>query len=155
MKLSENLSLAEVTKSQTAIRKGIDNLPTKEHLDNLIALANNLFEPLRSYIGKPLFISSGYRSEQLNIAINGSKTSQHSKGQAIDIDGDINGINNKYIFDVILNELDFDQLIWEFGDEEKPDWVHVSYNKTNNRKEVLRAFRDEDGKTHYCYFDLY
>lgn len=152
MKLSNNLSLSEMTKSITAIRLGIDNTPTETHLNNMKALANNVFQPIRDYFGKPITISSGYRSEKLNKVIGGSLTSQHSKGEAMDIDNDGTSISNTDIFNFIKTNLIFDQLIWEFGDNKKPDWVHVSYKSNGvNRKEVLRA-KKINGKTIYEKF---
>ena len=150
MKISQHLSLSEVTRSETAKRKGISNTPTAEHLDNFKLLAEKVFEPIRLHFGVPIHISSGYRSKELNDAIGGSQTSQHSKGQAIDIDmdGSTNGVTNKMIFDFIKEKLDFDQLIWEFGTDLNPDWVHVSYSKTGNRKQKLKAVRS-GGKTTY------
>ena len=150
MKISQHLSLSEVTRSETAKRKGISNTPTAEHLDNFKLLAEKVFEPIRLHFGVPIHISSGYRSKELNDAIGGSQTSQHSKGQAIDIDmdGSTNGVTNKMIYDFIKEKLDFDQLIWEFGTNSNPDWVHVSYTKTGNRKQKLKAVRS-GGKTTY------
>ena len=151
MQLSEHLNLAEVTRSETAKRKGISNMPTPEHLENFKNLAINIFEPIRKHFGKPIHISSGYRSKQLNTAIGGSLTSQHCSGEAIDIDmdGSANGITNKQVFDYIKQYLNFDQLIWEFGTSANPDWVHVSY-KTNGkqRKQILKAVK-QGGKTSY------
>ena len=150
MKISQHLSLSEVTRSETAKRKGISNTPTAEHLDNFKLLAEKVFEPIRAHFGVPIHISSGYRSKELNDAIGGSQTSQHSKGQAIDIDmdGSTNGVTNKMIFDFIKDKLDFDQLIWEFGTDKNPDWVHVSYSKAGNRKQKLKAVRS-GAKTTY------
>ena len=140
MKLSENLELAEVLRSESAKRNGIANIPTKEHIENLKALAVNIFQPIRDHFKVPIRISSGYRSKELNKRIGGSQTSQHSKGQAIDIDQDGTSITNKQVFDFILENLDFDQLIWEFGTNNNPDWVHVSCSD-KNRKQVLRAYK--------------
>lgn len=150
MKLSKNLSLSEVTKSNTAKRRGISNEPSIEHLENLKAVAENIFQPLREEFMCPIFVSSGYRSEALNEAIGGSKTSQHSKGEALDLDADVYGvITNADIFNFALDRLDFDQLIWEFGTDENPDWVHISYKKdSRNRHQVLKAVR-KGGKTKY------
>jgi hypothetical protein len=151
MKLSENLSLSEVTRSDSAKRKGISNEPTPEHLENFKKLAENIFEPIRKHFGKPIHISSGYRSKALNAAIGGSASSQHCTGEAIDIDmdGSSNGITNKMVFDYIKANLNFDQLIWEFGTKDNPDWVHVSYETTGKqRKQVLRAVK-AGGKTAY------
>ncbi len=150
MKISPNLNLAEITRSDTAKRHGIDNTPTAEHLENFKLLADKVFEPIREHFKTPIFISSGYRSKALNLFIKGSLSSQHCKGQAIDIDMDgSNGeVTNRMVFDFIKNKLDFDQLIWEFGTDFNPDWVHVSFVKTGNRKEKLKAVRSS-GKTTY------
>ena len=150
MKISPHLNLAEITRSDTAKRHGIDNTPTAEHLENFKLLADKVFEPIREHFGVPIFISSGYRSKALNDFIKGSLSSQHCKGQAIDIDMDgSNGeVTNRMVFDFIKNKLDFDQLIWEFGTDFNPDWVHVSYVKSGNRKQKLKAVRS-GGKTTY------
>jgi zinc D-Ala-D-Ala carboxypeptidase len=144
MKLSENLDLGELTRSEAAKRNGISNMPTAEHIENMKKLATNIFQPIRENFGVPIFISSGYRSKALNSKIGGSSTSQHSTGEAIDIDmdGSSSGVTNKQVFDYIKDNLDFDQLIWEFGNKNNPDWVHVSYESTGKqRKQVLRAVR--------------
>jgi len=154
MKLSEHLNLSEVTKSDTAKRKGISNEPTPEHLENFKKLAENIFEPIRKHFNQPIFISSGYRSKELNTAIGGSLTSQHCSGEAIDIDmdGRSNTVTNKAVFDYIKGNLNFDQLIWEFGTDSNPDWVHVSYESTGRqRKQFLKAFR-VNGNTTYKPF---
>lgn len=150
MQLSEHLTLAEVTKSQTATRLGIDNDPDAHQLAALKAVAENIFEPLRNHFGVPIGISSGLRSKALNKAIGGSTRSQHCHGQALDIDADIyGGINNRNIFRFIQNHLDFDQLIWEFGSDDNPAWVHVSFvDDDTNRGQTLRAIK-ENGKTKY------
>ena len=151
MKLSKNLSLGEFTNSQTAKRRGIDNTPKGNHLEAAKELAENIFQPIRDYFGKPIFISSGYRSQALNEAIGGSKTSQHSKGEAIDIDMDHrNGPENEEIFHYIRENLPFDQLIWEFGTDKRPDWVHVSYKQEGpQRGQILVAKRNSKGITYY------
>jgi zinc D-Ala-D-Ala carboxypeptidase len=151
MKLSAHLDLSEVTRSDMAKRKGISNMPTPEHIENFKKLAENIFEPIRKHFGVPIMISSGYRSKALNTAIGGSLTSQHCQGEAIDIDmdGTKNGVTNKMVFDYIKANLNFDQLIWEFGTKDNPDWVHVSYESTGKqRKQVLRAIKS-GGKTAY------
>jgi len=151
MKLSEHLDLSEVTRSDSAKRKGISNEPTPEHLENFKKLAENIFEPIRKHFGVPIHLSSGYRSKALNAAIGGSATSQHCTGEAIDIDmdGSANGVSNKMVFDYIKANLNFDQLIWEFGTKDAPDWVHVSFESTGKqRKQVLRAVK-AGGKTSY------
>ena len=145
MKLSENFTLAELTKSSTATRLGIDNSPSPEQLENLVELCHKVLQPLREAVG-PINISSGLRVPALNKAIGGSKTSQHCaiNGAAADIDIE----DNKKVFDYIKNNLQFDQLIWEFGNEKQPDWVHVSYHYGHNRGQVLKAVK-KDGKTKY------
>jgi phosphoribosylaminoimidazole-succinocarboxamide synthase len=151
MKLSEHLDLAEVVKSDSAKRKGISNMPTPEHLENFKKLAVNVFEPIRKHFGVPIHISSGYRSKELNAVIGGSLTSQHCTGEAIDIDmdGSAHGVTNKMVFDFIKNNLSFDQLIFEFGTKDAPDWVHVSYESVGKqRKQVLRAVK-QGGVTKY------
>lgn len=152
MMLSKNLSLAEATKSATAIKHGIANDPTPEHLQNLKELAESVFQPIREHFGVPLAVSSGYRSEALNQRIGGSKSSQHMQGKAVDLDAHIfGGVTNREVFDYIKDNLEFDQLIFEFGTEQEPDWVHVSYNKGDNRKQVLRAVR-VNGRTKYLHY---
>ena len=151
MKLSKNLSLKEMTKSRTALRRGIDNSPTPEHIENMKALAENIFQPIRDHFGVPIYISSGYRSEALNNAIGGSKTSQHSKGQAIDLDRDAHSQpHNSDLFIFVKDNLDFDQMIWEFGTDENPDWVHISYNPDGKqRNQLLVAYKDSNNRTRY------
>jgi hypothetical protein len=147
MQLSKHLSLAEVTRSETAKRKGVSNMPTPEHLENFKLLAEKVFEPIREHFKVPIHISSGYRSKELNKAIGGSLSSQHLLGQAIDIDmdGSSSGVTNKQVFDFIIKNLDFDQAINEFN----YSWVHVSYNsKGKQRKQVLDAIK-VGGKTTY------
>jgi hypothetical protein len=143
MKLSKNLSLHEVVRSNTAKRLGIDNTPTQEHIENLKKLAENVFQPTRDHFGKRLHISSGYRSKALNSYIsNASTNSQHLTGEAIDIDQDYynNGVTNADVFYFIKENLQFDQLIWEYGNADQPDWVHVSFNsRGNQRNKVLKA----------------
>lgn len=149
--LSKHLTLAEVTASDTAKRLGIDNTPTAEHTANLAALAKAIFEPLREHFGVPIYISSGYRSEALNDATAGaSLTSQHSLGEALDLDqdGKGTGVTNRMVFDYIRASLPFDQIIHEFGTKDDPDWVHVSYRRKRLRGQVLRATR-VDGKVKY------
>ena len=136
MKLTENLSLNEATKSNTAIRLGIDNTPPPAIVERMIETAEKIFQPLRDALG-PIRVSSFYRSPDLNRAIGGSKTSQHCKGEAIDMQGIL--ATNKMLFNSACDLEDYDQIIWEFGTLEEPDWVHVSYSKTHNRKQILRA----------------
>lgn len=136
-------------RSESAKRLGISNQPTEEHIENMKRFAMMVFEPIRARFDTPIYISSGYRSEKLNKAIKGSLTSQHCSGEAADIDMDGSSvITNADVFHYIKDNLEFDQLIWEFGDKNNPDWVHVSYKDEGNRKEVLAAYREE-GKTKY------
>lgn len=152
MQLSKNLTLAEVTRSDSAKRNGISNEPTAEHLENFKKLAINVFQPVREHFGVPIHISSGYRSKALNAKIGGSLTSQHCTGEAIDIDMDGTSITNAQVFKYIKENVVFDQLIWEFGTDTNPDWVHVSYESTGKqRKQVLKAVK-RGGKTTYIPF---
>lgn len=149
MKLSAHFALAEFTRSESAKRHGVSNEPTPEHLKNLITLCEKVLEPIRMKFG-PINISSGYRSKALNHYIGGSLNSQHCEAKACDIDMDgMGGASNTEIFNYIKDSLDFDQLIWEFGDNNKPDWVHVSYNEGKNRKQMLKALK-VNGKTVYA-----
>ena len=151
MQLTKNFSLHEFTKSNTAARRGIDNNPTAEHIHNLVELCEHVLQPLRDAIGKSIRISSGYRSEALNEAIGGSKTSDHSFGRAADIELVINGKeDNAKLYNAIKTlDLEFYQMIWEFGDEEQPNWIHIAYRKDNAKKECLRAYKD-NGRTKYA-----
>lgn len=150
MRLSKNLNLKEAIKSNTASRLGIDNTPEQWEINNLRAVAENVFQPIRDHFGVPIGVSSGYRCKKLNKAIGGSKYSQHMIGEALDLDADIYGkVTNAEIFNYIKDNLEWDQMIWEFGDDEEPNWVHVSYKEAgNNRKQIKRAYRDERG-VHY------
>ena len=150
MKLSTHLDLSEVIRSDSAKRNGISNMPTKEHIANFMLLAEKIFEPVREHFGVPIRISSGYRSKELNAKIGGSATSQHCKGQAVDIDMDGTSLTNKQVFDYIKDNLPFDQLIWEFGNEENCDWVHVSY-VPNGRKQILKAFKMNGATKYFPY----
>lgn len=145
MRLSKNFSLDELSKSTTAIRLGIDNTPSDIVITNLLELCEHVLQPLRDHIGESIKVSSGYRSPALNKKIGGSKTSQHCFGQAADISC---GERTAELFKYIENNLIFDQLIWEFGNDTNPDWVHVSYSTIKNRKQSLRAYK-VNGKTIY------
>ena len=137
MRLSGHFSLNELTKSQTATRKGIDNTPSPEHIDNLTSLCLQILEPTRRHFGKPMVITSGYRSADLCLAIGSNPNSQHAKGEAADFE--MFGEDNKELAKYIRSELIYDQLILEYWEESDPSsgWVHCSYNKTNNRKQSL------------------
>lgn len=145
MQLSKYFTLAELTPSATAKRLGIKNDPTPEHLNNLKLLAVNVLDKVREHFGKPIWVSSGYRSKALNDATPGSSaTSQHCSGEAADLDQDGRGtgVTNKMVFDYIKDNLEFDQLIYEYGTDANPDWVHVSWESNGKqRKQVLRCTR--------------
>ena len=134
--LSANLTLAEAITSQTATRLKIKNTPTPADVARMVLVANHVFQPVRHFFNTPIRASSFYRSPALNKAVGGSRTSQHMTGEAIDMQG-TNGLTNAEIFLYIKNNLDFDQLIWEFGTTKEPAWVHVSYKRNGNRKQVF------------------
>ena len=148
--ISDHISYKEATFSYTAKRKGINNIPNEYEKTNMQVVAENIFEPLRKWVGGPIKINSFFRSVELNKAIGGSSKSQHCEGRAIDIDDVYGWKSNAEMYDYIKNFLDFDQLIWEFGTDNNPDWVHVSYvSADGNRKRCLRAYRDSNNKTKY------
>jgi len=148
--ISKHISNKESVYSRTALRLDIDNTPTQEHKNNMVKLAEEVFEPLRAYVGGPVKINSFYRSPDLNKAIGGSSKSQHCHGQAIDIDDTYGRMTNAEMFQFIRENLDYDQMIWEFGNDDNPDWVHVSYvSPKENRQRCLLAYKDE-GKTKYA-----
>jgi zinc D-Ala-D-Ala carboxypeptidase len=151
MRLSKNLSLKECTKSITAARLGMKNEPNEKEIANLREIAEHIFQPVRDHFGVPIYVSSGYRSPKLNRVIGGSVTSQHVRGQALDLDADVFGkISNADIFKYIKENLDFDQLIWEQGTDLSPAWVHVSYvSERENRRRVHKASRSEKGEVIY------
>ena len=148
MKLSNNFSLNELTKSQTAERKGIDNTPSAEHQENLRSLCTHVLQPIRDHFSRVVSVSSGYRSPELCTAIGSKITSQHAKGEAADFE--IFGVSNKELADYINETLDYDQLILEYCKESDPNsgWVHCSYSENNNRKQYLKAVK-VDGRTKY------
>ena len=147
--ISKHISYKEGVYSRTAKRLGINNTPNDEQLANMELVADEVFEPLRTYVGGPIKINSFFRCPELNKAIGGSSKSQHCKGQAIDIDDTFGRATNAEMYHFIKDHLDFDQMIWEFGDDDNPDWVHVSYvSPEKNRNRCLKAYR-ENGKTKY------
>ena len=148
MKLTENFSLIELTKSQTAERKGIDNTPSPTHQENLKSLCVNVLQPVRDHFSRVVSISSGYRSEELCLAIGSKTTSQHARGEAADFE--IFGISNKELANYVHFNLNYDQLILEYWKEEDPNsgWVHCSFSEGNNRRQYLRAYK-ENGSTKY------
>jgi len=152
MQLSKHLSLAEMTRSESAKRLGINNMPTPEHIENIKKLAEKVFEPIREHFGVPIIITSGYRSQALNAAVGGAMSSQHSKGEAIDIDMDNTTITNKQIFDYIKDHLQFDQLIAEFPKNSSPEWIHVSYASSNKQRNQILVAKKVGGKTVYSSY---
>ena len=158
MRISKNFTLSELTKSNTATRLGISNTPDKEGIHKLRLLATELLQPLRNAVG-PLRVTSGYRSESLNKAITGRSdyVSQHTKCEAVDLQFVKRGkMDNMKIFNAIINHaLEFDQCILEFGgataekDSDNPDWIHLSWKVTENRRQILVAYKDENNKTKY------
>lgn len=150
--VSLNVTYAEAVKSSAAIRLGMDNVPDAEALENMQRVAGQVFERIRYEVcgDKPLAVTSFFRSPEVNRAVGGTVSSQHCRGEAMDVDADVYGNGtNRAIFDFIRDRLAFDQLIWEFGDDTHPDWVHVSLCAHGNRHQVLRSFRGKDGKTVY------
>ena len=149
--ISKHVTYKEGTYSNTANRLGLANDPTEEQLENMKLVAEKVFEPLREHVSHPIKINSFFRGPQLNKAIGGSHSSQHCKGQAIDIDDSYGNSTNAYMYEWIKKNLDYDQMIWEFGTDENPDWVHVSFvNEGVNRNRCLKAYRKEgERKTHY------
>ena len=147
--ISKHISMKEATKSVTALRLNIDNTPNGTALNNMKILAENIFEPLREWVGGPIKITSMYRSPDLCLALGSKSSSQHTKGQAMDIDDIYGHKTNKEMFYWIKENLEFDQMIWEFGNEDNPDWLHISYvDNENNRNRILKAVKDQ-GKTKY------
>jgi zinc D-Ala-D-Ala carboxypeptidase len=147
--ISDNITYAEATNSPTAKRLGFKNEPNKTQKASMATLAENIFEPLRKGLGDdPLRITSFFRSEESNTAVGGSKTSQHCKGEAMDIEGVES--TNAEVFEYIKDHLPFDQLIWEFGNDDEPAWVHVSH-ASRNRAQILKAVK-KNGKTTYALY---
>ena len=149
MKISDHISFKEAIRSNTAKRLNIDNSPNSYQISNMIGTAVKIFEPLREWVGGPVKVNSFFRCEKLNRAIGGAKRSQHMEGRAMDIDDTFGHKTNAEMYKFIKENLNFDQLIWEFGDDENPDWIHVSYvSDDENRGRCLIAEKI-DGKTKY------
>ena len=149
MKISKHISNKEGIYSTTATRKGIDNTPNEDQRKSMHEIARDIFEPLREWVGGPIRINSFFRSSELNKAIGGSTSSQHCKGQAMDIDDGGCKKTNAEMYSWIKENLNFDQMIWEFGNDDNPNWVHISYvDTTSNRNRCLKAYK-ENGKTKY------
>jgi len=148
--ISKHISYKEGVYSRTATRLNIDNKPNDDQMQNMCLIAEEVFEPLRVWVGGPIKINSFFRSPELNKAIGGSTKSQHCHGQAIDLDDTFGRATNAEMYEFIKKYLDFDQMIWEFGNEDNPDWVHVSYvSEDKNRNRCLKAYK-ENGKTKYA-----
>ena len=140
--IRKHISDREGVYSITATRRGLNNTPNVGQLLNMKLLAEKVFEPLRDWVGGPIRINSFFRGEELNKAIGGSSKSQHCKGQAMDIDDGGCHKTNAEMYKFIKDELEFDQMIWEFGDDDNPDWVHISYvSKEDNRNRCLKAYK--------------
>lgn len=141
--ISTHISYAEATKSAEAVRLGLDNTPGAEARAAMALVAEKCFEPLRAWHGKPIGITSFFRSQAVNKAVGGASMSAHMQGEAIDIDADLfnNGITNADVFHWLRENVDYDQLIWEFGDNDSPAWVHVAHRASGNRKQLLRAVK--------------
>jgi hypothetical protein len=149
MKISDHITYAEAIHSNTAKRKGIDNTPSEVQVLSMKLLADKVFEPLRKWVGGPIKVNSFFRSVALNEAIGGAASSQHCKGQAIDIDDVYGRKTNAEMYKWIQENLDYDQMIWEFGTDTQPNWIHVSYvSKEENRNKCLKAYK-EHGRTKY------
>ena len=147
--ISKHITYKEAVRSNTALRLNINNIPNDYEISNMVGIASNVFEPLREYVGGPIKINSMFRSEALNRAIGGSSRSQHCQGRAIDLDDTFGHKTNAEMFNYIKNNLNFDQLIWEFGDDTNPNWVHVSFvSNDENRGRCLKAEK-VNGKTSY------
>ena len=150
MKISDHITYAEAIHSNTAKRKSIDNTPNEVQVLSMKLLADKIFEPLRKWVGGPIKVNSFFRSETLNEAIGGVASSQHCKGQAIDIDDVYGYKSNAEMYKWVKENLDYDQMIWEFGTDTQPNWIHISYvSKEENRNKCLKAYK-EKGKTKYA-----
>ena len=149
MKISDHITYAEAIHSNTAKRKQIDNTPNEKQVECMKIIAESIFEPLRDWVGGPIKVNSFFRSPALNEAIGGSTSSQHCKGQAMDIDDVYGRKSNAEMYHYIKEKLDYDQLIWEFGTDMSPNWIHISFvSKEDNRNRCLKAYK-ESYKTKY------
>ncbi len=150
-RFSKHVSWKEGTHSNTALRRGLDNTPNEDQIKCMKEIAEGLFEPLRKWVGGPIKINSFFRGEPVNTAIGGSKRSQHMKGQAMDLDDTFGHKTNAEMYHYIKDNLDFDQLIWEFGDDKNPNWIHVSYVTHRPNRKKLTIAKRVDGKTRYIH----
>ena len=149
--ISKHISYKEATHSATALRRDLDNTPNDEQLKCMEEVAENLFEPLREWVGGPIKVNSFFRGEPVNTAIGGSKRSQHMKGQAIDIDDTFGYKTNAEMYHYIKDNLDFDQMIWEFGNDENPNWVHISWVSHRTNRKKLTIAKKVNGRTKYIH----
>ena len=149
--ISKHVSWHEGTYSRTGERKGLDNTPDEKQVKRMKEVAENLFEPLREWVGGPIKINSFFRGESVNTVIGGSKRSQHMKGQAIDIDDTFGHKTNAEMYHYIKDNLDFDQLIWEFGNDENPNWLHISWVSHRPNRKKLTIAKKVDGRTKYIH----
>ena len=149
--ISKHISYKEATHSATALRRGLDNTPNDEQLKCMEEVAENLFEPLREWVSGPIKVNSFFRGEPVNTAIGGSTRSQHMKGQAIDIDDTFGYKTNAEMYHYIKDNLDFDQLIWEFGDDKNPNWLHISWVSHRPNRKKLTIAKKVNGRTKYVH----
>ena len=149
--ISEHISYKEATHSDTALRRNLDNTPNDEQLKCMEEVAENLFEPLREWVGGPIKVNSFFRGKPVNTAIGGSRNSQHMKGQAIDIDDAFGHKTNAEMYHYIKDNLDFDQLIWEFGTDRNPNWLHISWVSHRPNRKKLTIAKKVNGRTKYVH----
>lgn len=149
-KISRYVSYKEGVYSNTAVRKGLQNIPDESQLESMKIVAEEIFEPLRKWVGDKVKVNSFFRSPKVNSSVGGSRSSQHCKGQAIDIDDTFDNKTNAQMFKWIRDNLEFDQMIWEHGNDDNPNWIHVSYvGKVSNRNRCLKTYIKENGRTGY------
>ena len=149
--ISKHISYKEATYSQTGVRRNLDNTPDEKQIKCMEEVAENIFEPLRRWVGGPIKVNSFFRGEPVNTAIGGSRTSQHMKGQGIDIDDTFGHATNAQMYNFIKENLDFDQMVWEFGDDENPNWLHVSYVTHRKNRKKLTIAKKVNGRTKYIH----
>ena len=149
--ISKHISYHEGTYSQTGVRRDLDNTPDDDQLKRMEEVAENLFEPLREWVGGPIKINSFFRGKPVNNAIGGSRKSQHMKGQAIDIDDTFGHKTNAEMYHYVKDNLDFDQLIWEFGTDKNPNWLHISWVSHRPNRKKLTIAKKVNGRTKYIH----
>ena len=149
--ISKHISYHEGTYSRTGERRDLDNTPNAKQLKCMKEVAENLFEPLREWVGGPIKINSFFRGEPVNTAIGGSTRSQHMKGQAIDIDDTFGHKTNAEMYHYIKDNLDFDQMIWEFGTDKNPNWLHISWVSHRPNRKKLTIAKKVNGRTKYIH----